>query len=194
VVASPNGDGNQAVLVTVTTTVPVALSSVQDSARQLTVSASVYAELKTSGAGAGCIIALNASGTGVTLSGGTIVSAPACAVASDNTVSVPCGTSITTVLVDYNSASAPSEPCSGIPAPSGKSLSISKKSTSDPMSGNSAIEALVRHISTVAAMTSPSGPTVPSSGGDIYFDYNTSLTQTQAITDGCSTGPFANNT
>ena len=193
-VASPNGDGNQAVLVTVTTTVPLALSRVLDSARQLTVSASAHAELKTSGAGAGCIIALNASGTGVTLSGGTIVSAPACAVASNNTVSVSCGTSITTILVDYNSASAPSEPCSGIQAPSGKSLSISKKSTSDPMSGNSAIEALVEHINTVAAITSPSGPTLPSSGGDIYFDYNTSPTQTQAITDGCSTRPFDNNT
>jgi hypothetical protein len=194
VVASPSGDGNNAVLVTVTTTVPLALSRVLDSASQLTVSASAYAELKTSGAGAGCIIALNASGTGVTLSGGTIVSAPACAVASNNTVSVPCGTSITTILVDYNSASAPSEPCSGIQAPSGKSLSISKKSTSDPLSGNSAISTLVGHIATVAAMTSPSAPTVPTGGGDIYFDYNTSLTQTQAITDGCSTGAFANNT
>ncbi|HET6236624.1 MAG TPA: Tad domain-containing protein [Acetobacteraceae bacterium] len=190
VVASPNRDGSQAVLVTVTTTVPLALSRVLDSASQLTVSTSAYAELMPSGAGTGYIIALNAIGTGATLSGGTVVSAPACAVASNNTVSVPCGTSITTILVDYNSASAPSEPCSGIQAPSGKSLSISKKSTSDPMSGNSAISTLVGHISTVAGMTSPSAPTASTGGGPIVFGYSptsgTGSAAAQAATDGCS--------
>ena len=67
--------------------------------------------------------ALSQSGTGVTLSGGTAVTASQCAVASNQSLAVPCGTSIVTKNVDYYSA-APTQPCSGIQAPSGGTLSI----------------------------------------------------------------------
>ena len=94
VVTSPRGDGNQAVQVTVTSDVPLVLSQILGKATQLAVTATAYAEITSSGRGGGtpCVIALNTSGTGVTLSGGTALSAPACAVASNNTVSVPCTT------------------------------------------------------------------------------------------------------
>src|SRR5580692_6226012 len=85
---SPSGNGHSAVEVTVTTQVPLSLAHVFTSATQLTVTASAYAEIRSSGAGNACVIALNIAGTGVTLNGGTAMSAPACAVASNNTVSV----------------------------------------------------------------------------------------------------------
>jgi hypothetical protein len=182
---SPSGDGNQAVQVTVTTQVPLTLSRVFGTASQLTVTASAYAEIVSSGAGNACVIALNTGGTGVTLSGGTVLNAPSCAVASNYSVTVPCGTSITTIVVNYDSSSAPSVGCSGIQAPTGKTLTIAKKLTTDPLAGTSPITTPVAHISTVAAMTSPSAPSV-SGGGDISFAYTPSSTQSQATADHCS--------
>src|SRR5580658_3644104 len=170
---SPSGDGNSAVEVIVTTEVPLSLAHVFTSATQLTVTASAYAEIKSSGAGNACIIALNTAGTGVTLSGGTALNAPSCAVASNYSVTVPCGTTITTIVVNYDSSSAPSESCSGIQPPSGKTLSIAKKLTSDPLAGTSPITTPVAHIATVAAMTSPSAPTV-TGGNNVTFGYTTS--------------------
>jgi hypothetical protein len=183
---SPSGDGNTAVEVTVTTQVPLALAHVFSTATQLTVTASAYAEIKSSGAGNACVIALNTAGTGVTLSGGTALNAPACAVASNYSVTVPCGTSITTIVVNYDSSSAPSEGCSGIQPPSGKTLSIAKKLTSDPLAGTSPITTPVAHISTVAAMTAPSAPTV-TGGNNLNFAYSTgSGTPTALVPAGCS--------
>ncbi len=170
-VTSPSGDGNQAVQVVVTVDVALSLSRTIERASQIVVSATSYAELRSNGTA--CIIALESGGTGVTLSGGTTLSAPSCAVASNNTVTVPCGTTLTTVTVDYDSAAVPSQPCGGIQAPSGHSLSITKRSTTDPLAGTSPITTADAHVSTVAAMTAPSAPT-PSAGTSINFAYTTS--------------------
>jgi hypothetical protein len=162
ITTSPSGDGNTAVLVAVTTTAPLLLSRVLNSASSLSINASSYAELKANAQA--CIIALASGGTGVTLSGGTALSAPSCAVASNNTVSVPCGTTMTTIAVQYNSSSAPSQPCSGIAAPSGSSLHIIKTATSDPLAGNTEIVNAATRMSTVSGMTAPTitVPTVAS--------------------------------
>jgi hypothetical protein len=170
-VTSPSGDGNQAVRVVVTVDVALSLSRSIERASQVVVSATSYAELKSNGTA--CIIALESGGTGVTMSGGTVLSAPSCAVASNNTVTVPCGTALTTITVDYDSAAVPSQPCGGIQAPSGKSLSITKKSTADPLAGTSPITIADAHVSTVAAIIAPSAPT-PSNGTTINFAYTTS--------------------
>ena len=170
IVTSPSGDGNQAIQVTVTTQAPLLLSQVLgNTTANLTVTATSYAEMK--GGEPGCIIALASGGTGVTLSGGTSVSASACAIASDNTVTVPCGTTITSIAVDYNSASAPSEPCTGIVAPSGKTLTIKKTSTTDPLSGDSNVATATARLTTVAAMTSPSGPSGVPAGASVAYGY-----------------------
>jgi hypothetical protein len=183
---SPSGDGKQAVEVTVTTEVPLSLSHVFSSATQLTVTANAYAEISSSGAGNACVIALNTGGNGVTLSGGTALNAPSCAVASNYSVTVPCGTSITTIVVNYDSSSAPSEGCSGITAPSGKTLTIAKKLTSDPLTGTSPITTPVAHIATVAAMTAPSAPTV-TGGTNMTFGYSTGPgTPTAQVPSGCT--------
>ncbi|HUZ11651.1 MAG TPA: pilus assembly protein TadG-related protein [Caulobacteraceae bacterium] len=166
-VTSPSGDGNQAVKVAVATQVPLMLSRILgNSASELNVAATSYAELK--GGAPGCIIALSSSGTGVTLSGGTSVSADACAVASDYSVTVPCGTSITSIAVDYDSAGAPSEPCSGIQPPSGGSLAIRHAATADPLAGSSVVATATARLSSVAGLGSPSGPSL---GGGTSVDF-----------------------
>jgi hypothetical protein len=190
-VSSPSGDGNQAVEVTVATQVPLMLSHILEASTSLPVSSTAYAELKA-GAPA-CIIALKSSGAGVTLSGGTAVTAAACAVASDNTVSVPCGDTITTPTVDYDSGSAPSEPCSGIQPPSGvSSVSLAHMSTPDPLAGNTEVTGATSRLSSVTAMTAPGAPSV-SGGTAVSFAYSTASTQSQLAADGCS-GTFSGST
>jgi hypothetical protein len=99
-VASPSGDGNSAVRVTVTSSAPLYLARIIQHAAALSVSATSYVEVKPNAPP--CIIALLPKAAGVTLSGGANVTAAACSVASDATVTVPCGTTITTKTVDYN--------------------------------------------------------------------------------------------
>jgi len=183
-VSSPSGDGNNAVKVTVSTTVPLHLAEIFESNTTIPVTATSYAEVKPNAVA--CVIALNASSTGIILLGGTSVSAPGCTVASDAAVSVPCGTTITTKTLDYNSAALPSEPCTGIQPPTGtSSVNIVKVTTPDPLASNSAVAAAFSHLTSVAAMTSPAGPTV-SAGTTISFAYSTSPTQAQLTAIGCT--------
>jgi Flp pilus assembly protein TadG len=184
VVTSPSGDGNQAVQVTVSTSVPLVLSRVIWSNASLPISVTAYAEMK--GGAPGCIEALNTAGTGVTLSGGTAVTASNCAVDSNNTVSVPCGTTITTKNVGYDSASAPSEPCNGIQPPSGSTLSIKKQVTTDPLAGTTEVTGATGRLSTVGAMTSPSPPSVSGGTAALSFGYSASPTQATITAAGCS--------
>ena len=79
-----------------------------------------------------CVLALSSSGQGVSLSGGTNLSAPSCAVASQASVAVPCGTHLTGKDVYYN-GSAPTVGCSGITG------AIKKVSSSDPLAGNAGV-------------------------------------------------------
>lgn len=188
-VASPTGDGAQAVMVTVNTTAPLLLAQVLGAPARLPVAASAYAELKANTGG--CIVALNRNGAGVGLGGGTAVQAPKCIVASDAGVSAPCGASIVTPEVDYYASSPPSAPCGGITAPSGQTLRIVKTLTADPLVANSGVSAAAAHIVSVAGLTSPPGP--GSSGGTpVDFAYSVSSTQAQLAADGCS-GAFAGN-
>src|SRR5579864_4981084 len=80
-VSSPSGDGNQAVQVTVSSNVPLLFSRlIQSGKTQLAVQATAYAEVKPGKPG--CIIALNSSGTGVSVSGGAALNTQSCTVAS----------------------------------------------------------------------------------------------------------------
>ena len=187
-VSSPSGDGNQAVRVNVSTTVPIYLASVVGGATSLSVKASSYAELNVQTTG--CIIALSAGGAGVTLSGGTAVTATGCSVASNNSETVPCGTSIVSKWVTYNGA-APTQGCSGITGPNGASVSISRKATADPLAGASAVTTATGRVTTVTGYSGPAAPTV-TAGTDITFGYSQSTTVAQ-LPSGCA-GAFASNT
>lgn len=165
-VTSPRDSSSQAVLVNISTSNLVLLAPVTKTTSSLTIGASSYAQLgaKTDP----CIVALSTSGTGVTLTGGTSVTAAACAVASNNTVSVPCGTRLTAKIVNYNSSTAPSQPCSGITA-----NSVSKAATTDPLASNSGVTTAVARVATVAALTSPTLSTI-STGTNLAFDWSSS--------------------
>ena len=164
VVSSPTGDGNNAVQVTATSSVALNLSQLIRSGNSVTVSASAYAEMRSSANGVPCVIALNTSGTGVTLSGAGAISASACAVTSDNTITVPNGASITSPVVTYDSASAPSSTTlSNIHPPAGvTSVSIFKKLVSDPLASNTEVTSATSHLASVALQTAPSAPSPPS--------------------------------
>jgi len=189
-VLSPTGDGAKAVRVIVNTIAPLELARVIGAGTQLPVSATAYAELKANGQG--CIIALDGASSGVTLAGGAAVQAPACTVASNAAVAVPCGATLTTVEVDYNSAAPPSQPCGGIVAPSGQTLRIVKTATADPLGGDSRVSAATARMPAVAALAAPPAPPAPA-GVSVDFGYSVSATQAQLAAAGC-VGAFAGST
>lgn len=188
-VTSPSGDGNNAVRVNVSTSLPLYLASVVGGSTSLAVTSSAYAELNVQTTG--CIIALSSGGAGVTLSGGTAVTATGCSVASNNSEVVPCGTSITAQSVSYDGA-APTVGCGGITAPGGGAATIAKKLTTDPLAGTSEVTTATGRIATVTGESGPSAPTV-TAGGDVDFAYSQTSTKNQLTADGCS-GSFASNT
>src|SRR5580658_2745815 len=186
-VASPSGDGNSAVQVKVSTVSPLYLAEIFQSGKTLSVAATSYAEVKPNASA--CIIALLTKAAGVALTGGTTVTAAACAVASNAAVSVPCGTTITTKTLDYDSAAVPSQPCGGIKPPGGTaSVNIIKVVTVDPLAANTAVASAFTHLASVATLTGPSGPTVTGSTS-LVFGYGTPTTA-QFTAVGC-TGSFA---
>jgi Flp pilus assembly protein TadG len=179
---SPTGDGNQAVEVSVTTQSPLLLSKVLgNSQANLNVTATSYAEIK--GGAPGCIIALNAAGSGVALSGGTSVSAAACAIASNASISVPCGPTITTIAADYGTT-APSQPCNGIQPPTGKSLSIRKSTTTDPIAGTTQLASATATLTTLAGLTYPGALSSVPTGTDIDFGKSSKWPGELASVDG----------
>jgi hypothetical protein len=114
-------------------------------------------------------------------------------VASNATVAVPCGTTITAATVDYNSSAAPSQPCSGIKNASGGAATLIKTTTADPLASNTEVSAATSRISTVSAMTTPTIASVPA-GCALSFDYNNTpqscLVTTNHCTDSYSGGTY----
>jgi Flp pilus assembly protein TadG len=191
-VTSPSGDGNSAVRVTVTSSQPLLLSAILGaSASALSVSATSYAEVK--GGAAGCIIALNGSGSGISLISSAAITANSCAVDSDAAVSLVSSSTITTIQVDYNSASPPSTISSSvIKAPTGKTLTIAKAATADPLAGNAAVTGAVARLTTgtvgdsstgVENMTSPGAPSLSASSNNVTL---ASSTLTALLPSGCA--------
>lgn len=194
-VVSPSGDGNNAVEVVVSTAEPLYLARVFQSSSSLTVTATSYAEVKPNASA--CIIALQAGGGGVTLSGATPVTASSCAVASNATVTVPCGTTITTKTLDYNSVAIPSQPCGGIKPPAGTaSVNTIKTATADPLAKNTAVASAFTHLASVASLTGPAAPVVALGVSAVAFGYTNaagSPPRSQLTSIGC-TGSFSGST
>lgn len=192
IVSSPSGDGNEAVKIVVNTSSGLIFTRVlQPGKSSLAISASAYAEMKPGGAG--CIIALKTSGTGVTLSGGATLTASNCAVASDQTVN--CANSsnvITTKYVYYNTSALNCGGTNGtswIVPPSGSTLATSEVYTADPLQGTSEVLGATGRLASVESITSPSGPSV-SGGTAVAFGYSVSAVVTALATTGC-TGTFS---
>ena len=132
IASSPRDATSPAVQATITTDEPIVFGQVVGFGGSVTIKATSYAEIPSNTPP--CVLALKASGAGVSLSGGTTVSAPSCVVASQASVVVPCGTHVTAKDVYYNGA-APTVGCSGITG------TIKKVSTPDPLAGNAEIVA-----------------------------------------------------
>lgn len=181
-VSSPRGDGAETVKVDVTETNPLRFAAAIGFSPTLTVKATAYASL--AGGVDACVLALSGSGAGVTMSGGTALSAPKCAIASNVSVSVPCGTSITAKEVDYAGAT-PSQPCSGIKGPSGGAATLKKRTTPDPLASDANVAAARTRQTSVAALASPVAPSVPS-GTDIDFGWDQTATKNSATAIGCT--------
>ncbi len=86
------------------------------------------------------------------------ITAAECSVSSNNTVTVPCGNLHHHAGLNYNSAAAPTIGCSGVTAPSGKTLVIAKKATTDPLAGNTAVASALARVTAVAGLVTPSTP------------------------------------
>ncbi len=173
-VLSPSGDGNHAIKVTATTNLPLHLARVLTSNTTLPVTATAYAEIVSTAPG--CIIALS---NGITMNGGTHITANNCAVAA-NAVSPAAALALAgsaqlvTKVVDYNTTYSVGGGAS-ITKPGGGSPTYSNVFTPDPLIGNSAVSSAVSHLSTVAAITSPTAPTIsplPSGGKALSFAYS----------------------
>ena len=166
-VSSPTGDGNQAVRVAISTSLPIYLASVIGGSSSLAVSSAAYAELGAQVSG--CIIALSGGGTGVQVNSAAGITASGCAVNSNAAVSANSASKITTIAVNYNSASPPSATsASTIGPPPGKTITITKQVTADPLAGNPVVAAAVTHLHNVEQMASPAGPSV-TGGSNLSF-------------------------
>lgn len=190
---SPKTTGSKAVHVEIRTQRDLFLSKILNPRTELEIYAAAMTEVGGPST-AGCILALDGTQSGITLSGGTRIDANDCTVSSNNTITVPCGTYITSVGVNYNSSSAPSQPCGGIRGPNGSEAVITRQETPDPLADNTAItDAFARiaaSFSSLATMTSM--PTIPS-GNNIDFAYGDS-TIAQATALGCVASKSNSNT
>ncbi|MGH6888892.1 MAG: pilus assembly protein TadG-related protein [Rhizomicrobium sp.] len=183
IVNSPTGDGNKAVNVIVTSQAPLTFARVlQPSRSAIPVQASSWAEMKSGGQG--CIVALNQAGTGVTVTSASGITADACAVESDSTVTASSASDITTIAIDYDTTPPTATGGSTIAAPPGKTLSITKAPVTDPLAGNSGVATATARLGTVEALTSPAAPPpVTSQSGNLSYSASTFIGTLPA---GCS--------
>jgi Flp pilus assembly protein TadG len=176
-VNSPSGDGNQSVQVTVVRPNEMYLPALFGQATNLNINTKSYAEL--GGGAPGCVIALKASGSGVSVSGASQISAPSCAVASNAGINTAGSGCVTAKAATYNSSGAPTSGCS----PNGvTSSSITKKAVTDPLAGNAGVAASQAHLTTVQSMGSPS---VSSQTGGTAIQFRGTITASQ-LPAGCT--------
>lgn len=180
--ASPRNASNPAVKAVVTREQPFFLAGIFNLPANIGISSSAYAEMATS---TSCLLALNGSGSGITLSGGTKITGNNCAVASNTSIVAPCGTSVTAKSILYGTT-APTVGCSG-----GLTGTVSKATTADPLASQPAITAAAAKATAAGKLTAPTLSSV-SSGTNIAFDWSSSAT-TSAKTVGC-TASFASST
>jgi Flp pilus assembly protein TadG len=192
VITSPRTAGSQAVSVTVSTGRSLFLAPVISDQTSLQISADAAAQIPVVSV-PGCILALSGTETGITLSGGTSINASECAVSSNNTVTVPCGTKITAKGVNYNSSTAPAVGCTGgIVGPNNTAATITKTATADPFATLASVTAATGRLSTVTGQSAGTMPTV-TAGTDVEFAYKEDKTKTAVAASGC-TAAWTNST
>jgi len=195
IVASPSGDGNNAVQVTVTTSDPIALGRVLTGSTSVSVSAVSYAEINPASS-PGCIIALSGSGSGVTVTSASNITANHCAIDSNTTVTASSASTITTPVIDYGTTAPTATSASSINPPAGQSsVTEAHVTTADPLAGNTGVSAAYAHLgyNSSGTCSNVSGdvcyvqsPSAPSVSGGTALTFN-SVTQTGTLPTGCTT-------
>lgn len=181
-VPSPRGQGN-AVRVRITEQHSIVLGTILGANPLLDIVVEAYATIGEQSAAA-CILALNASSTGITLSGGTNLTAPKCSVSSNASLTVACGPVLKADTVNYNT-NTPTQGCGGIQDGSGGPGKIVKAETPDPLSGNANVKAASDRLATVAALPALAAPTAPAAQ-NFDFGWSTANLATQAAAIGCT--------
>ncbi len=156
VVTSPSGtSGAEALQIKVSTTKFLMITPIEGAPNFLSLTALSYGQIgaTASASASACVVSLSAT-TGISLSGGVSLRAPNCGVATNNTLTVPCGTTLTAQTISYNTT-APTVGCSNMtPA------AAVKAAVTDPLAGTSQVTTAEGRLSTVTAMTNPTAPTV----------------------------------
>lgn len=164
-----------AVQATVTMSVGVDLTKLVST--KTSVTANFYVEFKGNSKGIPCIIALGSSGTGVTLSGGTTITANTCAVSSNSAtapaITVPDGTTVTTPVASTPAALTSTQKANIKPPSGTASVPYRAKSVSVPLASKIAVTSAVSHLTSVGSMSNPTFA-APPVGTDITFDYSSS--------------------
>lgn len=178
VVANMPTNGAQAVKVTVTSTLPVALGKALGITRTYSVGATSYASLATAQAGTkACFLALASSGTGISTSGGATINTPNCAVAAVANV-YNGGTGITADKIvsgtgevgnNYGSLTANSinyatnftNPSWNGNVPAANKITKQSTTLTDPLADSSDLAAARAQLGTYTAPTAPTNPTTP---------------------------------
>ncbi|MBB4201218.1 hypothetical protein GGD83_005056, partial [Rhodoblastus sphagnicola] len=185
-------DGKSAVAVTITGNNTLLLAPVVGGGRMLTSHAAAAAQAAQTAAAAPCVIALSSSG-GVTLSGGTSLTAPTCAVSTNASLTVPNGTSLTAASVTYGGATPSAISISNIHT--GPPASIIAQSVTDPLSANSGVLAAEAAATAAASITRPAAPssinaqqiTPPAGTGGTNVSFNLQYyPTTQQQSGGCT--------
>ncbi|HXV32134.1 MAG TPA: Tad domain-containing protein [Sinorhizobium sp.] len=185
ITTSPKDTSTQAVHVTITTTNTLILAPVLGISPKLEIAAQAYSSIGASENG--CIIALDKSGSGVTLSGGVQVGAGKCYVASNSDLIAPCGTKITAKSASYYASAA--QPCpwsTNIVREDGTETPLAKQYTSDPLDGHSGVAELNDRFAAIRKASWPSNVSVKKAT-DIEFGGNASPKATAAAIEsvGC---------
>jgi Flp pilus assembly protein TadG len=157
--------GNPAVRVTVTTPVPLALARVLTSAVSYDVVSVALASVSaTTTSAPPCIAALSSTPTyGITLSGGTNLGAPGCAINTNAGVTVPWGTYIT--AKEVNAGKSVNNPGGGLTTTptAGKINANKSNAASDWMKDNSALKAALCQVNKLTGTSDadyPDGNTI----------------------------------
>ncbi|MEN3973803.1 Tad domain-containing protein [Emcibacter sp. SYSU 3D8] len=148
----------------VTTEYPLLIARVLNASTKVPVTTDAFTEI--SGGAASCILALDAGGTGVTMTGAGAINASTCAVNSNNKVAAPCGTSITAAAVSWNTSYSY---CTS--TPNVTASTIVQSVTTDPFIGNAGVAAMYARVATVDGMSLPSPPNSGLSGSALTLAY-----------------------
>lgn len=175
--------------VAITTTNTLVLAPILGISPKLDIGAEAYSSIGSSENG--CIIALDKSGSGVTLSGGVQVGASKCYVNSNSDLVAPCGTKITAKEATYFDGS--SQPCpwtNNIMRSDGSPAPVTSQYTSDPLEDHAGVAELNQRFNLVREASWPSSVSA-TKGTDIEFGGNVAPPQTAAAIEaiGCRYDP-----